>query len=111
MSIKARLRDWFTGLLGGEYITKKGVDRQLLFIFFCFILVSLWLMWGLWSEARMAEIGDNERVLKELKIEYNEKNLTLTGLDQRTKIEAMLSKSGNSALHAPADPPRRLVIE
>ena len=111
MSFKSRLRDWFTGLLGGEYITKTGVDRELLFIFFCFILISLQLMWGLWSEARMFEIGKNEEMLKELKIEYNEKNLTLTGLDQRTKIEAMLSGSGNTALHAPLDPPKRLVIE
>ena len=52
MGFGQRMKDWFTGLFGGEYITKKGVDRQLLFIFFCFMLVSLYLVWGLWVEDR-----------------------------------------------------------
>ena len=55
---------WFTGLFGGEYIAKKGVDRQILFIFFCFILVSLYLIWGLWVEDRMALINKNDKVIE-----------------------------------------------
>ena len=111
MCLKQKLMSWFTGFFGGEYITKKGVDRQLLFIFFCFILISLYLVWGLWVEDRMAQINRNEKVIEELKIEFHEKDLRLTGLDQRTRIENMLISSGNTALHAPLDPPRRIVIE
>ncbi|MBR5035075.1 MAG: hypothetical protein IKX71_07185 [Bacteroidales bacterium] len=111
MGFGQRMKSWFTGLFGGEYITKKGVDRQLLFIFFCFMLISLYLIWGLWVEDRMAAINKNDKVLEELKIEYHEKNLKLTGLDQRTRIEKMLIGSGNTTLHAPTDPPKRIVIE
>ena len=111
MGFGQRMKDWFTGLFGGEYITKKGVDRQLLFIFFCFMLVSLYLVWGLWVEDRMAAINSNEKIIEELKIEYHEKDLKLTGLDQRTRIEKMLVGSGNTSLHAPVDPPKRIVIE
>ena len=98
MGLKQKLMSWFTGFFGGEYITKKGVDRQLLFIFFCFILISLYLVWGLWVEDRMAQINRNEKVIEELKIEIHEKDLRLIS-------------SGNTALHAPLDPPRRIVIE
>ena len=111
MSVKEKTKSWFTGLFGGEYIARKGVDRQILFIFFCFILVSLYLMWGLWVEDRMALINQNDKVIEELKIEFHEKDLMLTGLDQRTKIEKMLISSGNTKLHAPQDPPKRIVIE
>ena len=111
MSVKEKTKSWFTGLFGGEYIARKGVDRQILFIFFCFILVSLYLMWGLWVEDRMALINQNDKMIEELKIEFHEKDLTLTSLDQRTKIEKMLVGSGNTTLHAPQDPPKRIVIE
>ena len=111
MKFKEKLISWFTALFGGGLITKKGVDRQLLFIFFCFILVSLYLMWGLWVEDRMAQINKNDKIIEELKIEYHEKDLKLTGLDQRTRIEKMLISSGNTTLHAPKDPPKRIVIE
>lgn len=111
MSVKEKTKSWFTGLFGGEYIAKKGVDRQILFIFFCFILVSLYLMWGLWVEDRMALINKNDQMIEELQIEFHEKDLMLTGLDQRTRIEKMLVGSGNTKLHAPQDPPKRIVIE
>lgn len=111
MGAKKKLLSWFTGLFGGEYITKKGVDRQILFIFFCFILVSLYLMWGLWVEDRMVLIKNNNKVLEDLKIEYQEKDLRLTGLDQRTRIEKMLISGGNTSLHAPENPPKRIIIE
>ncbi|MBQ9583067.1 MAG: hypothetical protein IJR25_01910 [Bacteroidales bacterium] len=111
MSLKSKLMSWFTGFFGGGLITKKGVDRQLPFIFFCFILISLRLMWGLWVEDRMALINHNDKIIEELKIEFHEKDLRLTGLDQRTRIEKMLVGSGNTTLHAPANPPKRIVIE
>ena len=111
MGFKQRIKTWFTGLFGGEFITKKGVDRQVPFIFLCFILISLYLMWGLWVEDRMAQINRNEKVIEELKIEYHEKDLRLTGLDQRTRIERMLKNNGNNTLHAPQKPPQRIVIE
>ena len=59
----------------------------------------------------MAQINRNEKVIEELKIEFHEKDLRLTGLDQRTRIEKMLISSGNTSLHAPQDPPKRIVIE
>ena len=111
MGFGQKIKGWFTGLFGGEFITKKGVDRQIPFIFFCFMLVSLYLIWGLWVEDRMALINKNDKVIEELKIEFHEKDLKLTGLDQRTRIEKMLVGSGNTTLHAPQEPPKRIVIE
>ena len=111
MSFGQKIMSWFTGLFGGEFITKKGVDRQLPFFLFLFLLVSLYLVWGLWVEDRMAQINKNDRIIEELKIEYHEKDLKLTGLDQRTRVEKMLIGSGNTTLHAPKEPPRRIVIE
>ena len=68
-------------------------------------------MWGLWVEDRMALINHNDKIIEELKIEFHEKDLRLTGLDQRTRIEKILVGSGNTTLHAPANPPKRIVIE
>ena len=68
-------------------------------------------MWGLWVEDRMVLIKNNNKVLEDLKIEYQEKDLRLTGLDQRTRIEKMLISGGNTSLHAPENPPKRIIIE
>ena len=111
MGAKNKIISWFTALFGGELIAKKGIDRQLPFIAFCFILVSAYLMWGLWVESRQALIKENDGIIDELKIEYHEKSLKLTGLDQRSRIEKMLKENGNSTLHAPQEPPKRIVIE
>ena len=105
------LKKWFQSLLGGEIIANKKIDRQLPFIFFCFVLISLYLMWGLWVEDRMAMIKKNNQKIEELKIEYHEKALRLTGLNQRTRIETMLIEDGNTALHAPVVPPQRIEIK
>ena len=98
-------------MLGGEIIANKKIDRQLPFIFFCFVLISLYLMWGLWVEDRMAMIKKNNQRIEELKIEYHEKALRLTGLNQRTRIEKMLIEEGSTELHAPVTPPRRIEIK
>lgn len=111
MGTKQKLMSWFTALFGGELIAKKGVDRQLPFFFFCFVLISLYLIWGLWVEDRMSLVKKNNAVIEDLKIEYHEQKLKLTGLDQRTRIEKMLIVSGNNTLHAPQEPPKRIVIE
>ena len=106
-----KIKKWFQSLLGGEIIASRKIDRQLPFIFFCFVLISLHMMWGLWVEDRMAAIKRNNQKIEELKIEYHEKALRLTGLNQRTKIETMLIEEGNQKLHAPVAPPQRIELK
>ena len=51
-----------------------------------------------------------KRELQELKISYQQHTLDLVGMNNRTRIDGMLKAQG-SRLHAPVDPPKRIVLE
>ena len=98
-------------VLSGEIIIKKGWDRHFGFLLYVFVLAVLYITWSLFVETKMAQAKDNEAGIEEMKIEYYQKNLVLTGLNQRTRIENLLKESGNSTLHAPDCPPQTIIIE
>ena len=98
-------------VFSGDVIIKKGWDRYLWFIIYLFILIVIYMIWGLFVEDRMSQVRKNESVLKELRIEYYQKDLELTGLNEKTRIEELLLENGNNRLHAPEEPTKRLVIE
>ena len=91
-------------------ITKKGIDKKLPFIIYIFVLIILYIIWGLMVEDKMTVIRDNEKEIETLKIEYYQKELTLTGLNQKSKVENLLLQNGITDLKAPVDPPQRILV-
>ena len=97
-------------VVSGDIITKRGIDKRLTFIIYIFFLIILYIIWGLMVEDRMTIIRDNEKEIETLKIEYYQKELTLTGLNQKSKVENLLLQNGITDLKAPVDPPQRIFV-
>jgi Tfp pilus assembly protein PilO len=98
-------------VVSGDIITKKGIDKKLPFIIYIFFLIILYIIWGLMVEDKMTVIRDNEKEIETLKIEYYQKELTLTGLNQKSKVETLLLQNGVTDLKAPEDPPMRILVK
>jgi len=94
----------------GDFLIKKEVDRQLGFIFYVFCCVCLFIMWSLTVESQLARIQDNEKVIADLKINYQQRTLDLVGMNNRSKVDNLLIKN-NSTLHGPVDPPTVIKVE
>ncbi len=104
-----RMMQKIANIFSGEYIFKL-ILKHIGFIICCFVLAILFITWGLFVESEMSKIRKNDSVIEELKIDYYQKDLKLIGLNKRSRIEKMLLESGNTTLHEPADPPKRIVL-
>ncbi|MBQ3742835.1 MAG: hypothetical protein II858_03165 [Bacteroidales bacterium] len=101
--------DKLVSYLSGDKLIEWGVDRQLGFIFYIFVIVCVTIAWSLLVEQSLVKVQRNERELQELQISYQQHTLDLVGMNNRTRIDAMLRQNG-SELHAPAEPPKRIVL-
>ena len=93
--------------LSGDKLIQWGVDRQLGFIFFVFVIICVSIAWSLMVEQNLVKVQKNEKTLQELRISYQQRTLDLVGMNNRTRIDGMLKASG-SKLHAPTEPPKRI---
>ena len=105
-----RLVDKVVSYLSGDKLIEWGVDRQLGFIFFVFLIICASIAWSLMVEQNLVKVQKNEKILQELRISYQQRTLDLVGMNNRTKIDGMLKASG-SKLHAPVEPPKRIEME
>ena len=96
--------------LSGDVLVERGIDRQLGFIFYCFVLVCLFIAWSLMVEQNLVKVQKNEKELQELRISYQQRTLDIVGMNNRTRIDKMLKAEG-SKLHAPQQPPKRIVLK
>ena len=101
--------DKLVSYLSGDKLIEWGVDRQLGFIFYIFLIICASIAWSLMVEQDLVKVQKNEKALQELRISYQQRTLDLVGMNNRTRIDAMLRQNG-SALHAPAEPPKRIVL-
>lgn len=97
-------------ILSGDVLVERGVDRQLGFIFYCFALVCVIIAWSLMVEQNLVKVQKNEKELQELRISYQQRTLDIVGMNNRTRIDKMLKAEG-SKLHAPQQPPKRIVLK
>ena len=102
--------DKLVSYLSGDKLIEWGVDRQLGFILYIFLIFCISIAWSLMVEQNLVQVQRNERALQELRISYQQRTLDLVGMNNRTKIDGML-KACDSQLHAPQDPPRRIVLD
>lgn len=110
---KGRLRrifDKVVSYLSGDKLIEWGVDRQLGFIFFVFLIICASIAWSLMVEQNLVKVQKNERALQELRISYQQRTLDLVGMNNRTRIDGLLKASG-SKLHAPVKPPKRIELD
>lgn len=112
-NMRERLRragDKVVKVLSGDLLLEKRIDRQLPFVAYIFVLVILFITWNLTVESKLSKVQDNEKVLEELRISYQQRTLDLVGMNNRTKIDHMLSGC-SSTLHSPKNPPRRIEVK
>ena len=105
-----RLVDKVVSYLSGDKLIEWGVDRQLGFIFYIFLIVCASIAWSLMVEQDLVRVQKNEKTLQELRISYQQRTLDLVGMNNRTRIDGLLKASG-SKLHAPVEPPKRIELE
>lgn len=105
-----RIKKGVIDFASGDLLIRKGFDKQLGFVFYIFCCLCLFIMWSLMVESQLARIEDNKRILKDLKINYQQRTLDLVGMNNRTKVDELLKKN-NSTLHGPVDPPTVVKIK
>ena len=112
--MSVNIKEWFRKVadravkfMSGDILIERGIDRQLGFVAYVFALVILFITWNLTVESKLSKVQDNEKVIQELRIGYQQRTLELVGMNNRTKIDRMLS-GYNSKLHAPTVPPGRI---
>ena len=105
-----RFMDKVISYLSGDKLIEWGVDRQLGFIFYIFLIICASIAWSLMVEQDLVRVQKNERTLQELRISYQQRTLDLVGMNNRTRIDGLLKASG-SKLHAPVEPPKRIELE
>ena len=105
-----RLMDKVVSYLSGDKLIEWGVDRQLGFIFYIFLIICASIAWSLMVEQDLVKVQKNEKALQELRISYQQRTLDLVGMNNRTRIDGLLKASG-SKLHAPVEPPKRIELE
>ncbi|MBR3291243.1 MAG: hypothetical protein IKI66_03555 [Bacteroidales bacterium] len=105
-----RLVDKVVSYLSGDKLIEWGVDRQLGFIFYIFLIICASIAWSLMVEQDFVRVQKNEKTLQELRISYQQRTLDLVGMNNRTRIDGLLKASG-SKLHAPVEPPKRIELE
>jgi Tfp pilus assembly protein PilO len=105
-----RLVDKVVSYLSGDKLIEWGVDRQLGFIFYIFLIICASIAWSLMVEQDLVRVQKNEKALQELRISYQQRTLDLVGMNNRTRIDGLLKASG-SKLHAPVEPPKRIELE
>ena len=105
-----RFMDKLISYLSGDKLIQWGVDRQLGFIFFVFVIICASIAWSLMVEQNLVRVQKNEKTLQELRISYQQRTLDLVGMNNRTRINGLLKASG-SKLHAPVEPPKRIELD
>ena len=105
-----RFMDKVISYLSGDKLIQWGVDRQLGFIFFVFVIICVSIAWSLMVEQNLVKVQKNEKTLQELRISYQQRTLDLVGMNNRTRINGLLKASG-SKLHAPVEPPKRIELD
>ena len=94
-------KKWFVDIFSGDIILKKGMYRQI-FALFCIIIA-----WSLYVEKKMVQVERNAKVIEALEVSYHQRSIELVGLDQRTKVEALLEKNHSKLL--PPEEPAKLI--
>ena len=61
-------------------------------------------------EQNLFRVQKNDKQLQELRISYQQRTLDIVGMNNRTRIDRMLKAEG-SKLHAPQQPPKRIVLK
>ena len=111
MSVKFKdILDKLISDLSGDVLIRRGVDRQLGFIFYIFAIVCITITWSLMVEQNLVKVQKNEKELQELRISYQQRTLDLVGMNNRTKLDRMLKAAG-SKLEAPTEPPKRIITD
>ncbi|MCI1720290.1 MAG: hypothetical protein LKM37_04645 [Bacteroidales bacterium] len=97
-------------VLGGQFLSKKKMAGQWLFILYIFFLILLYITINLGIESTQLAQSKNQRELKNLKADYTSKAAKLQYQSKRGEIEQRLL-DGGSTLKSPDKPAYRIKSE
>ena len=103
-------KKWFVDIFSGDVILKKGMYRQMWFVTYIFVLFCIIIAWSLHVEKKMVKVERNAKAIEALEVSYHQRSIELVGLDQRTKVEALLEKN-HSKLLSPEEPAKLIKAE
>lgn len=106
----AAISKYIKSFFRGDFLTVIKADRNIPFILYVFVLIILYITINLLIEQTMTVRQENERIIKELNIDYTQKSLELISIDTRSKIEEMLREKGSS-LEKPKTAPVRITAD
>lgn len=106
----AAISKYIKSFFRGDFLTVIKADRNIPFILYVFVLIILYITINLLIEQTMTVRQENERIIKELNIDYTQKSLELISIDTRSKIEEMLREKGSS-LEKPETAPIRITAD
>ncbi|MBO4768678.1 MAG: hypothetical protein IKX03_02860 [Bacteroidales bacterium] len=100
-------KKWFVDIFSGDIIIKREMYRQMWFVAYIFALFCIIIAWSLYVEKKMVQVERNAKTIEALEVSYHQRSIELVGLDQRTKVEALLEKN-HSRLLPPVEPAKRI---
>ena len=102
--MSGKVKDRLVNLFSGDFIITRGLDRQLGFVFFIFVMFIGLIFWSILVESRLVKVEENNRKIESLTISRDQRAVELLGIDRRSCVENLLKKN-NSTLMAPTEPP------
>lgn len=94
-------------LLGGQFLTRRQLAGQWVFILYIFVLIFLYITLNLAVINTQKASSRNARELKNLKADYTSKEAKLQAQSSRSEIKLRLQQSG-STLKDPTEPAFRV---
>lgn len=94
-------------ILHGKLLMRLRVDKFFPLIAYCFVLIWLTILLGIFVQGAMSKVEDNRKTLEELKIIHAEKTVELAGFSRISRLEELL-KERNSEVRLPEKPADRI---
>ena len=98
-----KIKKRFVDIFSGDFVLRKGLERNMGFVFYIFVIFCASICWSLYVEDTLVKVERNSKTIESLEIHYRQISVDLVGLDQRTRIEKMLEQC-HSTLKAPEHP-------
>jgi hypothetical protein len=107
-SLKIGVESSFHDVLGGTFLTRKGVVKLLPFILYLTFLALLYIANTYYAEKKVREIADIRMEMKELRYEYITTKSELMFNTKQTEIAKHLANTG---IEESTQPPHKIYLE
>lgn len=101
------IKNTFTAILKGELLLRMRLDKYFIHIAYTFLLFWLIILYSMMVQNTLAQVEENRKEVKDLKIFHAQKTVKLVGLGRLQTVEDLLREQG-SDITIPEKPADRL---